>query len=498
VDGRAAQNDPAVYGMSLAAERPTFATGMTNAAVVNRMNLCDLGQAMGKKDYRGTDASRKQVMANAQRTISATIALALAGLISVVLGATAVAEPPVGFADPRHGYWTRPSQDRFRGLKAEIEAGTRQLDLSSEKALLVSLLRGLEIPVSSQMLVYSATSLQKGLINPRNPRALYFNEDTYVGFVPGGRIEIVSLDPDLGGIFYLSDPLRSERLPRIERSDRCMTCHAPHYLHEIPGLIVESVVPGLTGGGETAFRREQSGHGIPFDQRFGGWHVTGAANFPRHWGNMIMEYTANGRQERAVQMGELFDAGRYPVGTSDILPHLVHEHQVGFVNRMVEATYLARAFLQKAESARANGQSSSSPEYAVNFDKLARPLVRYLLFADEVRLPAGGVEGDSIFKTEFLRMRRSAKSGASLKDLDLQNRLFRYRCSYMIYSPAFSGLPAPLKARVYSLLDDALNASSPEFAYMPLAEKREIRAILKETVSDLPPQWRNTTASTVR
>src|SRR4029434_1490683 len=170
------------------------------------------------------------------RILPTTATFALRALFVVTTGSSASAEMPAGFADPLHGYWTQPSQDRFRRVKAEIDAGTRQLDSSSEKALLVSLLRELEIPVNSQMFVYSATSLQKGLITARNPRALYFNEDTYVGFVPGGRIEIVSLDPDLGGICYLSEPLRTQRPLRTDRSERCMTCHAPHYLHEIPGL----------------------------------------------------------------------------------------------------------------------------------------------------------------------------------------------------------------------------------------------------------------------
>ena len=132
-------------------------------------------------------------------------------LVLVLAGvSTVAADPPTGFADPLHGYTSRPSQDRFARIKAEIEGGRRQLDVSSEKGFLLSLLRELEVPVSSQMLVYSATSLQKGLINPRNPRALYFNDDTYVGFVPRGRIEIASIDPDLGGIFYISQRSRND------------------------------------------------------------------------------------------------------------------------------------------------------------------------------------------------------------------------------------------------------------------------------------------------
>ncbi len=398
----------------------------------------------------------------------------------------------IGFSDPLHGYWTRPTQDRFSRLKARMDAGEVKLETASEKLFLTGLLEHLEVPVSSQMLAIAAISLQKAIINPRNPRALYFNEDTYVGYVPGGKIEIVSLDPDLGGIFYIFDRVRDGRTPRVKRTDECMTCHAPHYMHEIPGLVIESVVPGISGGGETAFRRDQSGHSIPFELRFGGWHLTGAGAFPQQWANIMMEYTPAGRRERLLGIGELFDINRYPVPTSDILPHLLHEHQVGFVNRMVEATYASRASWQK--------DGSPSGELSAELDRTARALVRYLLFADEVPLPSIGVLGDEAFKIAFLASRKSASDGASLKDLDLQTRLFRHRCSYMIYSPVFKGLPRPLKERVYRIAERALAEAGgdPEFAYLPIPERREIRTILKETVDDLPAGWGASTELGVR
>ena len=257
----------------------------------------------------------------------------------------ALAAEPVGFKNPLHGYETQAPRDRFSRLKPELEAGQLKLDTSGELPFLRSLLRTLEVPVASQTLVTSATSLQKRLVSPRRPRALYFNDDTYVGFVPGGQVEVISIDPELGSIFYLFDRLRPGQIPRVRRSDQCMTCHAPHHMEEAPGLVIESVVPGMTGGGEKAFRREQSGHGIPFDLRFGGWIVTGAPNFPRHQGNVLIERSAEGERERPMAPGGLFDLARYPVPTSDILPHLLLEHQVGFANRAIQATYRTRVLL---------------------------------------------------------------------------------------------------------------------------------------------------------
>jgi len=106
-------------------------------------------------------------------------------------------------------------------------------------------------------------------------------------------------------------------------------------------------------------------------------------------------------------------------------------------------------------------------------------------------LPGRGIEPDVAFKADFLRERRATAEGLSLKDLDLSTRLFKHRCSYMIYSPVFEGLPEVMKTRIYSRLRDALkdgNGNS-EFAFLPAAERKAIRGILKATLKDLPSTW---------
>src|SRR5687768_7780247 len=175
-------------------------------------------------------------------------------LITVIVlmgAASALAQPALQDIDieqPPHNYRQRIPGDRFTRLKAALESGEIALDRSSEKAFLVSLLKALEVPVSSQMLVFSTTSLQLNLISPSNPRALYFNEDVYVGYVPRGRIEIVSVDPELGGIFYIADIPNETRSFRAERSERCMNCHVSDDTRYIPGLVIRSVIPGPGGG----------------------------------------------------------------------------------------------------------------------------------------------------------------------------------------------------------------------------------------------------------
>ncbi|MEA3208281.1 MAG: hypothetical protein QOE70_1338 [Chthoniobacter sp.] len=407
-------------------------------------------------------------------------------IASALLSITAPGAEP-GSRDleaPPHSYYQRTLRDRFTRIKDDVESGKIALDRHSEKAFVISLLRALGIPATSQMLVFSTTSLQLRLISPASPRALYFTEDLYIGYVPGGRIEVVSLDPELGAIFYIFDIPRGEQPVRVERSTRCMNCHAAEDTGQVPGLVVKSVVPGPTGGSLDSFRREQTGHAIPFDQRFGGWYVTGGSALAQPWANVIGRLFAGNISKQTIPPGTLFDFAHYPVATSDLLPQLLLEHQAGFVNRVVAATYRARTHLH-------TDQGVLSAEHAAELDEQARIVTRYLLFADEVPLPPGGVEGDAAFKTDFLRDRRSAANGISLKDFDLRTRLLQHRCSYMIYSAVWQGLPPAIKERIYRRLRAALDPARPEaeYAYLPTAEKQSIRAILRATLTDLPGDW---------
>lgn len=392
----------------------------------------------------------------------------------------------LSFADleaPEHDYWKRPLKDPFTLLKDDLEKGKLNLDESSEKAYLESLLKALNIPVSTQMVVYSTTSLQLSLISPRTPRAVYFNEDLYLGYVQGGRIEIVSIDPELGGIFYIFDIPRNGARPVAERSERCMKCHADEDTHEVPGIAIKSVIPGPTGGSLESYRRGLSGHEIPISDRFGGWHVTGADEVKPHWGNLTGRFTPEGIVTTPLPPGERFDWSVFPVATSDLLAHLLHEHQAGFVNRVVQAHYRLRTALEL-------GNGKLRPDDRAMVDKQVEELTRYLLFANEAGLPAP-FPGDSRLKEEFLATRRANQAGDSLKDFDLETHLFRNRCSYMIYSPVFQSLPEGFKKLVYARIAKALAPSpaDPDFSHLPNTEKLRIKAILKETVPGLPENW---------
>jgi hypothetical protein len=300
---------------------------------------------------------------------------------------------------------------------------------------------------------------------------LYFNDDTYVGYVPRGRIEVISLDPELGSIFYIFDRLQPGRQPQVRRSSECMNCHAPRHMENIPGLVIESVIPGLTGGGERAFRREQSGHGIPLGDRFGGWHLTGTGPaMPHNWSNQLLVRKNGEAREVPNPPGERCDLSRYLLPTSDLVAQLLHEHQVGFVNRALQAGYRYRQL--------AAADALTDAELA----ELSAPLVRYLLFVDETPLVPGMI-GDSPFAAEFTAAGKRDSAGRSLRDLDGQSRLLKHRCSYMIYSPAFTGLATPLRQLVLRDLASAVGEGNTE-SHLPADERRAIRQILTDTLAE--------------
>ena len=411
-------------------------------------------------------------------------------LVALALGLAVpspAAEEPLVFSDleaPEHDYWNRTPRDPFTLLKNDLESGKLALDESSEKAYLESLLKALKIPASTQMLVYSTTSLQLRLISPRSPRAIYFNDEIFLGYVPGGMIEIVSIDPELGAIFYIFDIPKDGARPVADRSRRCMNCHSDEDTRDVPGIVIKSVIPGPAGGSLESYRRGLSGHEIPLSDRFGGWHVTGDAGVDKHWGNLTGKFSPQGIVTTPLPPGERYDWSVFPVATSDLLAHLLHEHQAGFVNRVVETHYRLR-------SALARGEGSLLEVDRTDMERQVEELTRYLLFADEAALPKAGIAGDPALKEAFVAPRRAAANGESLRDLDLKSHLFRNRCSYLIYSPVFQNLPEGFRRRVYERMDRALAASpaDADFAHLRPDEKARIRNILKETVPGLPEGW---------
>src|SRR5580658_9043274 len=156
--------------------------------------------------------------------------------VALVCGLAALAASAVIFAerledtfyvpldDPAIQY-AGPASDPIARLEKQLEGGKAKLDFASNGwGYLPAVLKQLDINVDSQVLVFSRTSIQNQRISPRTPRAIYFNDDTAVGFVQNGEVlELSAIDPRQGAIFYSLDAEKSDR-PGFSRRDDCLRC----------------------------------------------------------------------------------------------------------------------------------------------------------------------------------------------------------------------------------------------------------------------------------
>ena len=347
------------------------------------------------------------------------------------------------------------------------------------------ILKELSIPEESQILVFSKTSKQNDLITPGTPRALYFSENAYAGYVPGGMMEVAVNDPVLGVVFYLVD-LRNPAAPSLVQREtgECLSCHGTARTGDVPGLLVRSVFPDADGRPLLALGSSQVDASTPLASRWGGYYVTGRSSLP-HLGNRVY------REEEGLPAAELtpladvsgkIDAGRYPRATSDIVALMVLEHQCDLHNRMTAAAmrYRRTHWLGKLLDKDSDPDSETAGRLA---DEDAKDIVERLLFKDEAEI-GDGVEGAEAFQNAFTRRFPKTAGGDSLADFHLGSRLFKNRCSYMIYSQAFAQLPERIKSatlkRLRAVLDGA--EAQEEFAYLKEPERRRISAILKETL----------------
>ena len=392
----------------------------------------------------------------------------------------------LNFEDPLHGYYKKIAEDPFSKIIKKIENGSITLNYDSNYNYLNSLLRELNITPESQLLVYSNTSLQLSRISPRNPRAIYFSDDIYLGYVPGGQVEIIGIDPQIGAIPYIFNLPHAQDLkhPPIYRSKRCMKCHASKEMGGSPGLLIGSAIPGPGGGSIDAFRRKLSGHEVPFDQRFGGWHITGNHPFENSWANHTGMIENGTTIKIPNPPGMQFNWGKYLTKHSDIIPHLILEHQVGFTNRCLSVTYRFR------ELSKLKNKPTYEQKVEQFVEKEAKSLLSYILFQNEAFIPKNTINPNTKFADFFVRKGITSLKGYSLNTLNLKNRLFNLRCSYMIFSNSFNGLPLVFKSHLLKKLNFILSCNTdqlpPKFSYMEENERIKIKAILSESLDGFP------------
>lgn len=399
-------------------------------------------------------------------------------------------------------YSEAPPAGPVARLQERLDAGEVRLERRGEKEFLRALMEQLDVPVESQVLVFSKTSHQNPYITPRTPRAVYFGDDVYLGWVQGGVVEVADMSPTLGMTFYVLDHRDREKPLRFERTASCLDCHAGSRVGNLPGVLVRSVYPAHDGQPILSQGSFVTGHDSPFAERWGGWYVTGRHGDAQHMGNTIATETRSGvefdssAEGNCVDLSGYFDTRPYLETTSDIVALMALEHQVEMQNVLSQAAMYVRLAAHRQKLLRAELGEPPTDEFVGSSLVVAKSqtekILRYLLFCDEIMLPDGGIEGSAGFQAAFQRNARRDAAGRSLKDFQLKHRLFRHRCSYMIYSAAFDDLPAKLKEMVYARLLEVLVGEdiSADFAHLGTHEREAIKAILLETKPDLPASWR--------
>ncbi|MCC6418724.1 MAG: hypothetical protein IT429_10855 [Gemmataceae bacterium] len=385
-------------------------------------------------------------------------------------------------------------------LQAKLDAGKMRLQFHEDHGYLPSVLKALDVPLSSQVLVFSKTSLQRHRISPKTPRALYFNDDVYLGFCwRGDVLEVSAVDAGLGTVFYTLDQIAEGKPRFVRQTDSCMTCHSSSLTRGCPGHFVRSLFTDRQGQPILSLGSIRVDQSTEFAQRWGGWYVTGTSGKQSHRGNQILTGRASrppAENPDGVNVTELrtrFTVADYPTPHSDLVALMVLEHQGEMHNRITRASFETRLALhQQAEFDRLLKRKSDglSDSTASRIRSGCEPLVQYLFFSGEAKL-TGKIAGTSGFAEAFAARGPKDGQGRSLRQFDLERRLFRYPCSYLIYSEAFDKLPVEAKEYVYRRIWEVLTErdTSHVFAHLARADREAIRDILLATKPDLRAYW---------
>jgi hypothetical protein len=417
-------------------------------------------------------------------TVARLVIVCTAWTAAIALSAQ-MDDSPLDLDHPAIAYSTRRSTDVVDALNARVQSRQVTLPFNGTTGYLKPVLDALNVGVDSQLVLFSKTSLQARMIQPRNPRVIYFNDSVVVAWVRGGFIEIAAHDATQGAVFYRV--LRAAAgPPAMFRDNSCLQCHHSFATLGVPGFLAKSVPSGVDGNSLPWLGNYLTDHRSPIAERWAGWFVTGKAGSSRHLGNApivnrniddVMVEDAN------LNLGDLrsrFDTSGYLSPHSDVVALLVFNHQLRMMNLLTRIGWQARTLAH-------DGRSEAAIVSALR--DIAVETVDYMLFVDEARL--SDVSGTSGFAESFSKRGPRDSKGRSLRDLDLQRRLFTYPCSYMIYSDAFVQLPPAARRAIYTRLWDVLSGTerAPKYAGLSPADRDAIVDILRETKKDLPASF---------
>jgi hypothetical protein len=428
--------------------------------------------------------------------------LLLIGLLSSGIALSAPRQQASYDAPPINYSKGRPT-DPVAELDRRLASGKTTLEFDAAHGYLKAVLRELGIPAASQSLVFSKTSFQRQWISPRSPRALYFNDDVYLGWVLGGEVlEIASQDPQLGSVFYTMSQESAKPARFLRQTDNCLQCHDSNGLTlGVPGVTVRSLYAGPDGQPRYNMGGFRTTYRSPFEERWGGWYVTGCHGELRHMGNVLFPEDPNpdmkllrDRGANLTDLGKRFEVEPYLTDTSDIVALMVLEYQTTMHNLITRANHETRlAVAQSDEINRALGAPlrplTEGSRRRVGY--ACEPLVEGLFYSEEAPLK-DCVKGTSTFAADFEKRGPFDRKGRSLRQFDLTKRMFRYPLSYLIYSKSFAGLPPEARDYVAGRLNAILSGrdTRKEFAHLAAADRQAIQEIVADTLPALAAAWK--------
>lgn len=413
--------------------------------------------------------------------------LILAVCPGVALGQLDFEQPPINYSS------TTPT-DPVQQLANRIQDGNQTLQWDADSGFLKSLLKVLEIPESSQTLVFSKTSLQVSRISPRTPRAIYFNDDVYVGWVQhGDMIEISAADPALGATFYTLKQDASLKPVLKRETSRCLQCHGSTHTRRVPGHIVRSVYSDKRGFPIFRLGTHISEPRSEMSERFGGWYVTGKTGQAKHIGNAWIEDPGESEQLDqsnsfdVQQLDAFVNTSVYLSRHSDVIALMVLQHQSHVHNVLTAANH--SGILTQRDALIMNKALDRQPEFQSDstvrrYDSAAEKVLKAILGSDQADLN-GPLIGTSSFQADFEALGPFDPQGRSLREIDGSQRLFKYPCSFLIYSKPFQQLHHEVQIRVVERLSDMVTTPEqkldPDFEHLAESDRHAIRQILTDT-----------------
>lgn len=426
--------------------------GLLAFAILRRNRLVS---PAARNEWQPKDGSMRRFQSQIRTAVAMLLATSL--IAASGLGGSQASAAPQEMRDIAAGGDGRElpasTQNAVGQLQQRVNDGTTKLRFRGSTGYLADILDQLGISATSQNLVFSKTSLQQFYINSERPRAIFFNDDVYVGYVADARlIELAVADPVDGTQYFVFPQSGVHAGEFVRQTSNCLRCHQSGRTGGVPGHIAQSAIVDKVGEPRGSAAESRVDHSVDLKDRWGGWYVTGTMQPIVHLGNLTFDDLLPVRPTEPhaginlLDVSDRFDPQQHLRGDSDVVAMLVREHQSAGHN------LLAKVIIEW------RGQESQVTLSAETRDAV-RQFARYCTFTDEAPLP-GPVKGTSGFREYFESLGPEDGRGRSLRKFDLQTRIFKYPLSYLVYSESFVGLPTVIRDEFWRLVIDQLRDRS--------------------------------------